>query len=104
MFSELWCACLCHSYVPFLLFKGAKWKTNKLLLWEEKPILWLPVFTLDEQGLGNIAEISTNSTVEEGGGVLIWGVSLEGLFASPSSVSPASQPTSPWQENAKVHR
>lgn len=27
MLLEFCCACLCHSFVPFLLFKGAKWKT-----------------------------------------------------------------------------
>lgn len=27
MLLEFCCACLCHSFVPFLPFKGAKWKT-----------------------------------------------------------------------------
>lgn len=30
---------------------------RKLLLWEEKPVLWLHVFTLNAQALGNIVEI-----------------------------------------------
>lgn len=53
LFVSLFCA--------LFALQRSQVENQKLLLWEKKPILWLPVLTPNAQALGNTAEISTNS-------------------------------------------